>query len=90
MIVDHVTKFCVVDNVIGTMLENMLGEGGSSRQVSQNSFQQPTREHGQELDKKQGYTIVIQCCPILVVQYCRCGHNSISYNYNEDGNFMYL
>ena len=52
MIVDHVTKFYVVDIVIGTMLEDMLGEGGSSRQVSQNSSQQPTREHGQKFDKK--------------------------------------
>jgi hypothetical protein len=53
MIVDHVTEFYVVNNVIGTMLEDMLGEGGSSQQVSQNDFQQPTREHGQNWTKSK-------------------------------------
>ena len=34
MIVNHVTNFEAMDNVMDTMLEDVLGEGGSSWQIS--------------------------------------------------------
>lgn len=41
MIVDHVTNFHVIDDVMDSMVVDVLGEGGSSRQVSHKGFQQP-------------------------------------------------
>ena len=41
MIVDHVTNFWAIDVVVDIVLEDVLGEGGSYRYVSQKGLHQP-------------------------------------------------
>lgn len=56
VIVNHVTNFKAIDNVMDTMLEDVLGEGGNQfhRKVCSNQYQGTQRRTGK---KKQGIAL---------------------------------